>query len=163
GAGDDGVYCLDIEKGEKIWQFPDAERAKTIHLHVDSTPAVVNGKVYVGAGIDEDTTHGDPAIFCLDAATGKELWLHRTPAWMTRRGDPHGKKYSLPAWGSAVVDGGQVFFGLGNGRITESSRTFVSMGALLAVDAKTGKELWPPFKVGDGILKKPAVDRTRVY
>jgi outer membrane protein assembly factor BamB len=163
GAGDDGVYCVDALKGMKVWQFPDGERARTLHLHVDSAPAVVDGRVYVGGGIDEDTTHGDPAVACLDADTGKEIWVRRTPEWMVLKGEPQGRKFSLPAWGAPVVDRGQVFFGLGNGRITDSSATFEPAGALLAVDAATGNDLWPPFPVGDGVLNRPALDGQHVY
>jgi outer membrane protein assembly factor BamB len=162
GAGDDGVYCLDAVKGTKIWQLPGPQRRKKLHLHVDSRPAVVGKRVYVGGGIDEDTGECDPAIACIDADTGKEIWVHATPRWMVRRGGPPGEVLPLPAWGAPVVDGAQVFYGLGNGRITESSRTFEPIGALWCVDADTGKELWA-YKVGDGVLNTPVVDRQRVY
>jgi outer membrane protein assembly factor BamB len=162
GAGDDGLYCLDAVKGTKIWQFPGPERIKKLRLHVDSRPAVVGKRVYVGGGIDEDTGECDPAIACLDADTGKELWVQATPKWMVRRSGPPGELLPLPAWGSPVADGSQVFFGLGNGRVTESSKTFEPIGALLCVDAETGKERWS-FKVGDGVLNGPRVDRSRVY
>jgi outer membrane protein assembly factor BamB len=162
GAGDDGVYCVDAVKGTKIWQFPVGDRAKTLHLHVDSTPAVAGKRVYVGGGIDEETGAGDGAIACLDADTGKELWVHPTPKWMVKRGETELRP--LPAWGSPVVDGKQVFFGLGNGRITEDSKTFEPVGALLCIadDGKKFRKLWS-FKVGNGVLNRPAVDRTRVY
>ncbi|HYT92341.1 MAG TPA: PQQ-binding-like beta-propeller repeat protein, partial [Gemmataceae bacterium] len=115
GAGDDGVYCVDAINGKKIWQFPEQEAAKKFHLHVDSTPAVAGKRVYVGGGIDEDTGAGDPAIVCLDADTGKVVWVRETPRWMVKRDDAKGRQLPLPAWGSPVVDGKQVFFGLGNG------------------------------------------------
>ncbi|HYT94171.1 MAG TPA: PQQ-binding-like beta-propeller repeat protein, partial [Gemmataceae bacterium] len=56
--------------------------------------------------------------------------------------------------------------GLGNGRIggpDADSKLFEPIGALLCVDAETGKALWPPYKVGNGVLNRPAIDRTRVY
>jgi outer membrane protein assembly factor BamB len=162
GAGDDGVYCADAVKGTKIWKFPEGERAKKLKLHVDSTPAVLGKRVYVGGGFDEDDGHGDSALVCLDAETGKEVWVRETPRWMVRRGGPEGERLPVPAWGSPVVDGKQVFFGVGNGRMTESSKNYEPVGALLCVDAETGKDLWD-FKVADGVLNRPAIDRSRVY
>jgi outer membrane protein assembly factor BamB len=162
GAGDDGVYCVDAVTGKKIWQFPDGERRKKLHLHCDASPAVVGKCVYVCGGIDEDTGKGDAVLACLDADTGKEIWLRETPRWMVRRGGAN-ERLALPAWGGAVVDGGQVFFGVGNGRMTEDSNNYEPVGALLCVDAATGKDLWPPFKVGNGVLNRPALDRHRVY
>jgi outer membrane protein assembly factor BamB len=163
GAGDDGVYCVDAVMGKKVWQFPDSERRKKLHLHCDASPAVVGKRVYVSGGIDEDTGHGDAVLACLDADTGKEIWLRETPRWMVRKGGFKGQRLPLPAWGGAVVDGGQVFFGVGNGRMTEDSNNYEPVGALLCVDAATGKDLWPPFKVANGVLNRPALDRHRVY
>src|SRR5207253_6908002 len=84
GAGDDGIYCLDAVNGKRIWQFTGPDK---LHLHVDSTPALAGKRLYCGSGIDEDTGHGDPSIFCVDADTGKLVWLHRTPAWTCKRAD----------------------------------------------------------------------------
>ena len=53
------LFCIDAKTGKKIWDFPTKS-------HTESTPAVVDGKVYFGAG--------DDGIYCLDAATGKEAW-----------------------------------------------------------------------------------------
>src|SRR5262249_18697790 len=105
GAGDDGVLCLDAKTATKTCQFPDRGDGNPLtmnrlHLHVDATLAVADGKVYGGAGSDEDAKNpeefGEPAIFCLDAATGKQIWLERTPQWMARKADPTGPKYHLP-------------------------------------------------------------------
>jgi outer membrane protein assembly factor BamB len=163
GAGDDGVYCADAVTGKKLWQFPDAERRKTLHLHCDASPAVAGKCVYVCGGIDEETGKGDAVLACLDADTGKEIWLRETPRWMVRKGGLTGRRLALPAWGAPVVDGGQVFFGVGNGRMTEDSINYEPVGALLCLDAATGKDLWPPFRVDNGVLNRPALDRHRVY
>ncbi len=164
GAGDDGVYCLKAKtsnpKGEKLWQYPGetgdtrptagkVPAGKTrLKLHVDASPAVVGDRLYVGSGVDRDADDpGDPAVFCLDARTGKKLWLVSLGR-------------ALPAWGSPVVAGDQVFFGLGNGDIYNDDKE--PAGALLCLDARTGKELWR-YKLPNGVLKQPAVDKQHVY
>lgn len=135
GAGDDGLYCLDAGTGKEVWRFPG--------LHVDASPVVVGNRVYAGSGVGDE--HKSTAIFCLDAATGKEVWRVAT---------------ELPVWGSPVVAGKQVFYGVGNGDFLKSDDN--PAGALLCVDAETGTEVWR-YKVGDGVLVRPAVDGRHVY
>jgi outer membrane protein assembly factor BamB len=170
GAGDDGVYCLHANKskngkGIKIWQFPDKDRATTptvpgrgessparhrLQLHVDATPAVVDGRLYAGSGIGRNSGEpGDPAVFCLEARTGRKLWL--LPL-----------ERNLPAWGSPVVAGEEVYFGIGNGDMFTDAGDEKPAGALLCVDARTGRERWR-YPVGNGVLNRPVVDATRVY
>ena len=56
------VYCVDPEAGKVIWTFPDGGGL--------SAPAIANGRVYIGSG-------NTPLFYCLDALTGKPLWIHR--------------------------------------------------------------------------------------
>jgi outer membrane protein assembly factor BamB len=133
GAGDDGIFCLDAGTGREVWHFKG--------LHVDTSPAVAGNRLYAGNGYGEAYE-----IFCLNAADGKRVWRRRT---------------ELPVWGSPVVDGGQVFFGIGNGNMLESAPR--PEGVLLCVEAETGKDVWPPIKVGDGVLARPAVTEGHVY
>ncbi|GAG83924.1 unnamed protein product, partial [marine sediment metagenome] len=56
-----GIHCLDATTGDLIW-------ANTIRIQ--TSPAVVDDKVYVGS--DDDN------IYCLDAATGDPLWDYAT-------------------------------------------------------------------------------------
>jgi outer membrane protein assembly factor BamB len=166
GAGDDGVYCLTPDK-KKVWQYPGkkgdtrptigiSSRDGTsgrgpLKLHVDASPLVVGNRVYVGSGVDRDAEDpGDPAVFCLDAETGQKIWLKPL------------LRQDLPAWGSPVAAGNQVFFGLGNGDILEDTKGQQSAGALLCVAADTGKELWR-YPVANGVLKKPLVVADNIY
>jgi outer membrane protein assembly factor BamB len=162
GAGDDGVYCLDAKTGAKLWQFPDPKGAKELTWHVDSTPAVAGNRVFIGGGFDEDRDEdpGDPAIACLDAKTGKRIWQVRTPKTLVSKKD--GSKHHVPAWGSPVVHGGLVFFGLGTVRLNFVSVKYETVGALWCVDAGTGKEVWL-HKLGHGVLCRPTIDEDRVY
>jgi eukaryotic-like serine/threonine-protein kinase len=136
GAGDDGVYALDAKSGKKLWQFDQ-------HLHIDSSPAVSDGRVFVGSGLSRRFHSNE--VLALSADSGKPIWQ------MT---------VNLPAWGSPIVRDDQVFFGLGNGRL-ERDDTAPS-GALLCVNATTGKENWR-FQVPNAVLSRAAVDDRQVY
>jgi outer membrane protein assembly factor BamB len=139
GAGDDGLYCLDAATSKPIWHFEGP-------LHVDASPAVVGNRVYAGSGVS--LSHRRTEVFCLDGATGKVLW--RVPT-------------DLPAWGSPAVFGDHVFFGLGNGRFQEPPPAPERpAGAVLCVAAATGEVAWP-FRAGDAVFCRPAVDESRVY
>jgi outer membrane protein assembly factor BamB len=106
---------------------------------VDSSPAVVNGVVYVGSGSPipgPGADHG--TMWAFNASTGEVLWSF----------DAGGPTY--PGGDPAVVDG-VVYFGSGNGK-------------LYALDARTGAELWS-FDTGAGpfINGSPAVAKGVVY
>ena len=131
GAGEDGVYCLDAKTGQKVWHFEG--------LHVDTNPAVVGKRLYGGSG------YGKYMAFALDADTGQVVW--QIPS-------------ELPVFGSAVVAGDQVFFGIGNGDlITKADRP---AGAVLCLEGRTGKQVWR-CDVPDAVHVKPIVDGDWVY
>lgn len=84
-AGEDGVYCLDAQTGDEIWQYKG--------IHVDSSPAVWLGAVYFG------TAYGEFAIYCVEIETGEQLW--KSPM-----------DYNV--WGSPSIASGKVYFGVGH-------------------------------------------------
>ena len=127
-------------------------------------PAVAAGRVYLmdrvldaDAPADlrlqwnyRDKTRGRERVVCLDAATGKQLWLHQYPC-----------EYSI-AYGSGpratpTVAGGKVY-------------TLGAMGDLFCLDAATGKVVWQKNFVRDygaevpiyGCAAAPLVDRERL-
>lgn len=139
GSGDDGIYCVDAEHGRKRWHVKH-------RWHIDVGPASADGRVYGGSGVS--LLNRSTEVFALAAADGRVLW--RTPS-------------ELPVWGSPVVDGSQVFFGIGTGRLTQSAEPPEKpAGALLCVDAATGHECWT-CRVEDGVFGRAAVDSGRVY
>jgi outer membrane protein assembly factor BamB len=86
------VYCLDRTSGAVVWSFNGAGRMK----QVLSSPALADGRLYVGEGLHQDDRC---RLYCLDAATGQELWRFATTSHVE----------STP-----VVTLGGVFFGAGD-------------------------------------------------
>ena len=126
-SGDAGrVVALALDGGRTLWTFPTGASLR-------STPAVADGKVYVGGG--------DSGVFyALDAATGTPVWSFPTGDRLT---------YATPT----VVDG-TVYFGTGWGE--------GNGGWVYALDAETGALRWKTF-VGAEIYFAPAVGGGRVY
>lgn len=56
------VYCVDSESAKILWTFPDGGGL--------SAPAIASDRVYIGSG-------NTPFFYCLDALTGKALWIHK--------------------------------------------------------------------------------------
>jgi outer membrane protein assembly factor BamB len=83
------VYCLDATSGKRIWQVPTKQE-------IYCSPAVVDGRVYVGEGLHENTG----SLFrCLDAASGNLLWQFKT---------------NSHAEGPPTIKDGRVYFGAGD-------------------------------------------------
>ncbi|MCU0857019.1 MAG: PQQ-binding-like beta-propeller repeat protein [Pontiellaceae bacterium] len=55
------IYCVDSATAKIHWTFPDGGGL--------SAPAIANGRVYIGSG-------NTPLFYCLDAFTGKPLWIY---------------------------------------------------------------------------------------
>lgn len=127
------IVCLDVEASERagvgvmLWSFRTAS-------HVESSPCITDGKVYVGAG--------DDGLYCLaldagPAKTAKVIWHVK------------GERYR-DCEPSPVVMDGRVYMGLGEGG-----------KAVICLDAATGKEIWrqdAPFPV----FGSPAVSDGKV-
>jgi outer membrane protein assembly factor BamB len=78
GAGDDGYYCFYLEPdgngdARLKWKVPGPQNAGRKYPDAETSPAVADGKVFVGLGI------GGNALVCLDAETGTERWRVDTP------------------------------------------------------------------------------------
>lgn len=94
--------------------------------HVDAPILVASDKVLVASAFLDKEKEGDRAVFCLDAATGKELW--RAP--LTQN-----------PWGGPTLAGDTVI-------VTTSSIAYTmkelegAKGEVVALDLATGKEKW---------------------
>ena len=100
------LICIDTEKGTVHWTV-------STELHLESSPAIADGVVYVGAGAIEDpvtkkATGHTGYVMAVNIADGKELWKYDVI-------DPES---------SPVVEDGIVYIGSGfNGKAVVALRT----------------------------------------
>lgn len=136
GAGDDGVYAVHVRTGERIWHYSDQR-------HVDSTPAADSERVYVGSGGSRrfPTTE----VIALKRASGDLAW--RVPV-------------DLPPWGSPIINGEQLYFGLGNGSLGQPASQ--PAGGMMCLDARTGRRIWHT-PLPDAVFGSCAVAPSAVY
>ncbi|HET6572279.1 MAG TPA: PQQ-binding-like beta-propeller repeat protein, partial [Fimbriiglobus sp.] len=145
-AGDDGLYCVNAADGATVWQFKGDEQK----LHIDTPPAVANGRVFAGSG------YRTLALLGLDAATGAEVW--RTPV-------------GLRSFGPPLVLGDRVVYGLGTGNLVEDvvadseegvPRETAPAGAVVCVEAATGTVVWR-YDTPKSVHTALAADARSVY
>ena len=75
GAADANVYALDALTGALKWKHSIGDPDTSVEgAHVWSSPAVFDGKVYVGKSSHIDFPCVRGAVIALDAATGGEVW-----------------------------------------------------------------------------------------
>ena len=109
-----------------------------------ASPVVADGRIFTSAMIGEETV----ALYGFDAATGEQLWQRQ---WET---GPLARIAEVSSYASStpVADGERVYF------------YFTSLG-MLAVDAKTGEDVWhtklpePFFAFGWGPGASPVLYR----
>ena len=132
GAGDDGVYCLDLDPTKEredrvVWhvpgsRFPDAETSLVVH----------EGKVYVGLGI------GGQALCVLDAATGEQL---------------HRIELPFPVFGPPSIHGDKLYVGIGGGNFIETAK---AGGQVCCLDLRSRELEWT-FETAGTVLGAVAV------
>ena len=133
-TSDARVYCLDVEesarrgKGVKVW----SHRTRS---HVESSPCIADGKVFIGAG--------DDGMYCFalegDGAGGSRLLWHL-----------EGEKYP-DCETSPVYHEGKLYFGLGIGG-----------QAAVCVDANTGSEEWR-IETPAPVFSSPTIARGKMF
>ncbi|OUL60450.1 PQQ-binding-like beta-propeller repeat protein [Flavobacterium sp. AJR] len=166
GSSDGNVYSLDAKKGSLNWKF---KTEGPIH----STPVLDKNTLYIGSW--------DAKLYAINCKTGKEKWKFTTEDKIGFKGiqssvavadgmvyfgarDPHffaldsetGKliwKYDAESsWilSSAVILNNIIYVG--------TSDTY----ALLALDSKTGKELYR-FRTSGYVYSSPAISGNTIY
>ena len=166
GSLDGSVYAADLATGALKWRFDTEGRGLSSarfgydRKSVQSSPAVADGTVYIGAR--------DGSLYAIDAATGKQTWRVS-----------YGASWVITA--PAVWDG-KVFIGSSDARFVQAvdaktgrevwrvpmpasiwsspsiagSTLYVgdTGGGAHAIEAKTGKEIWR-FQTGGGVFGAP--------
>ena len=119
GAGDDGLYCIELEPGpgnEPVvkWHIAGGSskpgdghvlEGEEKLLDCEAPPAAYDGKVIFCLGM------GGKAVICVDAETGKKLWKVNTP---------------YPVFGAPTVVDGKVIVGMGTGNMVESAEQAIA-------------------------------------
>jgi outer membrane protein assembly factor BamB len=142
-AGNDGIYGLDLETGEKLWHLPGED------FHDPETSILAHdGKVYIGLGFGRN----GQAVVQVDGATGEVLHRIETP---------------YPVFGPPAIHNGRLYIGMGNGdfvfpaeqrvdyvinmlrnqgvgeeELTERRKTLGPAGAVWAFDVETMERVW---------------------
>ncbi|WP_254862834.1 PQQ-binding-like beta-propeller repeat protein [Halovivax gelatinilyticus] len=154
-----GIYAVDRTSGERLWRF-ETDGA------VDSSPAVVDGVVYVGC--DDNT------VYAIDAHEGTDRWQFQTGDSVT---------------GSPTVVDGTVYVGSHDSRLYAIDSTsgtdtweyetdgpirstptvaddvaYVGSddGSLYAIDTANGSREWR-FQTGDAVESSPTVVGQTVF
>lgn len=66
------IYCLNAESGRKIWSYATGEWGSP------SSPAVADGRVYIGTFYEPDYQPRYGNLYCFDALTGFRYWNYTT-------------------------------------------------------------------------------------
>jgi outer membrane protein assembly factor BamB len=122
------ITCLDLASGARRWEF----RTKS---HVESTAAIADGRVFIGAGSD--------GFYCLSIDPDSDgqprvLWHLNAAEFADCESSP-------------VVDDGVVYFGLGEGGC-----------AVCAVQAESGALLWK-IETPYPVFASPMVAEGKLY
>lgn len=154
----DTAFQADLAKYKPAWEAKIGKGYSSV--------IVAGGKAFA-MGHDEKTGE---TVFCLDAATGKELWKHSYPAELLPRMHPGGPNASATAVGNRVLtlskdgqlycltvkDGSKVWeaklpaamgievpqWGFGSSPVVSGKQILVSAGKVIALDLDTGKTVW---------------------
>jgi len=154
----DPAFQADLAKYKPAWEAKIGKGYSSV--------IVAGGKAFV-MGHNEPTGE---TVFCLDAATGKELWKHSYPAELLPRMHPGGPNASATVVGERVLtlskdgqlfclniaDGTKVWeanlptamgiqvpqWGFGSSPVVSGKQVLASAGKVIALDLDTGKTLW---------------------
>jgi outer membrane protein assembly factor BamB len=174
GAADGSVYALALTDGAIRWRFDTEGRSLNSadfgfdRKTVQSSPAVVDGRVLIGAR--------DGFFYAIDAQTGKQLWrvdhkvswVNSSPAVVgsvaiTGSSDGHFVQAVDLAtgterwrantegvvWSSPAVTGSLVYVGDG-------------VGWLYAIDRTTGEIVWK-WRAAGGLFSSPVIHDSALY
>ena len=146
------VYAIDAQTGEQLWTTRVDDH---FVARITAAPKVFEGRVYVpvssseefsASNLDYSCCTGRGSVVALDANTGVEVWkAYVVPTPVPVRKNSKGVEQYAPSggsiWNSPTIDArrGAIYVGTGDGQTEPAPDT---TDAILALDLKTGKELW---------------------
>ncbi len=155
------AHALDLATGRELWQTRVADHPVAF---ITGTPAYADGRLYVTLSSYEEAAALAPGYRCctfrgslsaLDTSTGKVIWKSYT---IQEEPSAHGKtKAGVDAlgpsgaaiWSSPTIDSARNAIYVTTGDNYSDPATATS-DAVLALDLKTGKQLWSKqFSSGD--------------
>jgi outer membrane protein assembly factor BamB len=184
---DEMVWALDETNGKELWATKIADAAKVSYGEGSRCTPTVDGEVLYALGVNGD-------LVCLEVATGKQRWHQnvmaaefggKRPNWGYSEsplvdGDklivtPGGNKATLVAldrktgsviWKSAISNSGSAAYSSVVAAMVHGRREYVQFlsGAVVGVDAETGKYLWRYTHPAPGInISTPIVHDNQVF
>jgi polyvinyl alcohol dehydrogenase (cytochrome) len=138
-TGTSTFYALSAETGAVIWSHSLSDYGLPSNTHSRTSPAVVNGTVFVG-------TQEGAWLLAIDAASGDLLWK-------TQLESPANDPFALIT-ASPAVSGGLVYTGVASLQEGVAANPAFpccnARGSVVAVDAKTGGIVWKTHTVPAG-------------
>jgi len=128
------VSCYDADSGQMLWHYA----IPGLHSHPlggtgpRATPAIFDGRVYAQSAVNQ--------LVCLDMRTGELVWSFEM---LTATKSTQADFEASVAWGrsaSPVIVDGKVLAALGG--ITQGGDANSTLHSLIALDPKTGNEVW---------------------
>ena len=146
------------------------------YVFAESSPAVVDGKVYIGAGSMIATGN----LYCLDEYDGGLIWAYQTDGWIM----------SSPAYSDGKIFFGSFYDGkvhcinaetgtfiwnyqtdnqIFSSPVIDENKVFVGswnfnseIGKMLCLDSSNGDKIWI-YTPDKGVISSPAVYENKVY
>ncbi|MDB4865692.1 MAG: hypothetical protein JWR03_25 [Cohnella sp.] len=147
-SGDGHLYALRTADGSLLWSFrPEGkDKARDKVDYWQSSPVVDNGVVYFGAG--------NSMFYALEASSGNVRWKKK----LTFNG--YDCEHCSPILHSSpAVYQGVVYAGIEGYDIDRQ----IEPGNVVALDAKSGKQLWISALLSGAVDSSPVVDHNAVY
>lgn len=147
-SGDNTFYALEASTGKMLWSFKieGTNEARDDYDYWQSSAAIDERNVYFGGG--------NGIVYALDATTGKDVWQQHLHF---QNPDTY-KDFPVILHSSPIVASGVIYMGI-SGYIYDLR---AEPGNVLALDAKTGKQIWTS-ELMQAVDSSPAIDNHAVY
>ncbi len=138
------LYALNAGNGKLVWSHQLSDYGLTgsfdVHYHARTSPAVVNGVVYIGS-------QEGAYLLAIPAATGNLLWKTQL---RSAGEDPYAMVTSSPVVNDNIVYTGVASNEEGYAGIVPGFVCCHARGSVVAVDAATGQVIWETYTVPVG-------------